>query len=46
MDIHVNITKKLTNKNSKEFVLNAEFKCGNEMIVLFGPSGSRKNTDP
>jgi len=42
MDLHVNISKKLTNKNSKEFVLNAEFKCGNEMIVLFGPSGAGK----
>src|SRR5659263_409227 len=26
----------------KNFVLNAEFKCGNEMIVLFGPSGAGK----
>ena len=42
MDLHVNISKKLTNKNSNEFVLNAEFKCGNEMIVLFGPSGAGK----
>jgi len=42
MDLYVNISKKLTNKNSKEFVLNAEFKCGNEMIVLFGPSGAGK----
>jgi len=42
MDLHVNISKKLTNRNSNEFVLNAEFKCGNEMIVLFGPSGAGK----
>ncbi len=42
MDLHVNISKKLTNKNSSEFWLNAEFKCGNEMIVLFGPSGAGK----
>ncbi|TAN46521.1 MAG: ABC transporter ATP-binding protein [Candidatus Methanoperedens sp.] len=42
MDLYVNISKKLTNKNSNEFVLNAEFKCGNEMIVLFGPSGAGK----
>jgi molybdate transport system ATP-binding protein len=42
MDLHVKISKKLTNRNSNEFVLNAEFKCGNEMIVLFGPSGAGK----
>lgn len=42
MDLHVKISKKLTNSNSNEFVLNAEFKCGNEMIVLFGPSGAGK----
>jgi molybdate transport system ATP-binding protein len=42
MDLHVKISKKLTNKNSNEFVLNAEFKCKNEMIVLFGPSGAGK----
>ncbi len=42
MYLHVKISKKLTNKNSNEFVLNAEFKCGNEMIVLFGPSGAGK----
>ncbi|MDD5616770.1 MAG: ABC transporter ATP-binding protein [Candidatus Methanoperedens sp.] len=42
MELLVNISKKLTNKNSNEFVLNAEFKCGNEMIVLFGPSGAGK----
>jgi len=42
MDLYVNISKKLTNKNSNEFVLNVEFKCGNEMIVLFGPSGAGK----
>jgi molybdate transport system ATP-binding protein len=42
MDLHVKISKKLTNRNSNEFVLNAEFKCGNEMIILFGPSGAGK----
>jgi len=42
MDLYVNISKKLTNKNSREFVLKAEFQCGNEMIVLFGPSGAGK----
>ena len=42
MDLQVNISKKLTNKNSNEFVLNAEFNCSNEMIVLFGPSGAGK----
>jgi len=42
MYLHVKISKKLTNKNSNEFVLNAEFKCSNEMIVLFGPSGAGK----
>jgi molybdate transport system ATP-binding protein len=42
MDLHVNISKKLTNKNSNEFALNAEFECNNEMIVLFGPSGAGK----
>jgi molybdate transport system ATP-binding protein len=42
MDSHVNISKKLTNKNSNEFALTAEFKCRNEMIVLFGPSGAGK----
>lgn len=42
MDLYVNISKKLTNKNSNEFTLDAEFKCRNEMIVLFGPSGAGK----
>jgi molybdate transport system ATP-binding protein len=42
MDLQVNISKKLSNQNSKEFILNAEFKCDNEMIVLFGPSGAGK----
>jgi molybdate transport system ATP-binding protein len=42
MELHVNISRKLTNKNSNEFRLNVEFKCGNEMIVLFGPSGAGK----
>lgn len=42
MDIEVNIFKKITSKNSNEFTLNAEFKCGNEMIVLFGPTGAGK----
>jgi molybdate transport system ATP-binding protein len=42
MNLHVNISKKLTNKNSNEFALNAEFECGNGMIVLFGPSGAGK----
>lgn len=42
MDLQVNISKKLTNKNSNEFVFNAEFNCSNEMIVLFGPSGAGK----
>ncbi|VVB85919.1 Trehalose/maltose import ATP-binding protein MalK [uncultured archaeon] len=42
MNLHVNISKKLSNKDSNEFVLNAEFECDNEMIVLFGPSGAGK----
>jgi molybdate transport system ATP-binding protein len=42
MDLYVNISKKLTNYNSNEFTLDAEFKCRNEMIVLFGPSGAGK----
>ncbi len=42
MDLCVNISKKLTSRNSNEFTLNAEFECGNEMIVLFGPSGAGK----
>jgi molybdate transport system ATP-binding protein len=42
MHLYINISKKLTNRNSNEFVLNAEFKCANEMIVLFGPSGAGK----
>ncbi len=42
MDLYVNISKKLTNNNSNEFTLDAEFKCRNEMIVLFGPSGAGK----
>ncbi len=42
MDSHVNISKKIKNKNSNEFALTAEFKCRNEMIVLFGPSGAGK----
>ena len=42
MDLHVSISKKLTNKDSNGFALNAEFECGNEMIVLFGPSGAWK----
>ncbi len=42
MGLQVSISKKLTNGNSNEFMLNAEFKCRNEMIVLFGPSGAGK----
>jgi len=42
MYLNVNISKKLANKNSNEFTLNAEFECNNEMIVLFGPSGAGK----
>lgn len=42
MDLYVNISKKLTNNNSNEFTLDAEFNCRNEMIVLFGPSGAGK----
>jgi molybdate transport system ATP-binding protein len=42
MEIQVNISKKLTSRNSNEFVLNAEFECGNKMIILFGPSGAGK----
>jgi len=42
MHIYVNVSKKLTNRNSNEFTLNAEFTCSNEMVVLFGPSGAGK----
>jgi molybdate transport system ATP-binding protein len=42
MEIQVSIFKKLASKNSSEFTLDAEFKCRNEMIVLFGPSGAGK----
>ncbi|VVB89036.1 Molybdate/tungstate import ATP-binding protein WtpC [uncultured archaeon] len=41
-DMEVNISKKITTGKSNEFILNAEFKCGNEMIVLFGPTGAGK----
>ncbi len=40
--LQVNIFKKITSKNSNEFTLDAEFKCRNEMIVLFGPTGAGK----
>jgi molybdate transport system ATP-binding protein len=42
MEIQVSIFKKLASRNSNEFILDAEFKCRNEMIVLFGPSGAGK----
>jgi molybdate transport system ATP-binding protein len=42
MNIQVNIFKKIASRNSNEFTLNAEFKCRNEMIVLFGPTGAGK----
>ncbi len=42
MDSHINISKKLTSKNSSEFKLEAEFDCRNELIVLYGPSGAGK----
>ncbi len=42
MDLYVNISKKLTNNNSNEFTLNAEFECRNGMIILFGASGTGK----
>lgn len=40
--IQVNISKKLTNKNSNDFTLNAEFRCQDGLIVLLGPSGAGK----
>ncbi len=42
MEIQVSIFKKLASRNSNEFTLDAEFKCRNELIVLFGPSGAGK----
>ncbi len=42
MDLQIDIFKKITSKNSNGFTLNAEFKCRNEMIVLFGPTGAGK----
>lgn len=42
MELQVSIFKKLGIRNSNEFTLDAEFKCCNEMIVLFGPSGAGK----
>lgn len=42
MEIQVSILKKLASRNSNEFTLDAEFKCLNEMIVLFGPTGAGK----
>ncbi len=42
MEIQVSLSKKLTGGNSNEFILNEEFNCHNEMIVLFGPTGAGK----
>ncbi len=42
MELQVSISKKLAGGNSNEFMLDADFKCHNEMIVLFGPSGAGK----
>ena len=42
MELQVSISKKLRSGNSNEFMLDAEFKCHNEMIVLFGPTGAGK----
>jgi molybdate transport system ATP-binding protein len=42
IELHVNISKKIKNRNSNEFLLNAEFECRDEMIVLFGPTGAGK----
>ncbi len=42
MELQVSISKKLTDGNSNEFTLDAEFNCRNEMIVLFGPTGAGK----
>lgn len=42
MELQVSICKKLTSRTSNEFILDAEFECRNEMIVLFGPSGAGK----
>jgi molybdate transport system ATP-binding protein len=40
--LQVSISKKLTGRNSNEFTLDAQFKCPNEMIILFGPTGAGK----
>jgi len=42
MGLHVRISKKLPGGNSNGFTLDAEFKCRDEMIVLFGPTGAGK----
>ncbi len=42
MELQVSISKKLMGAKSNEFTLDAEFKCRNEMIVLFGPTGAGK----
>ena len=40
--IDVSISRKLTSSNSNEFQLSADFKCGDGLIVMFGPSGAGK----
>lgn len=40
--LDIKISRKLTSSNSNEFRLNLDFKCGDGLIVLFGPSGAGK----
>ncbi len=42
MGIEVNIKKRFYNKNKVQFSLEAEFSAGNELTVIFGPSGAGK----
>lgn len=40
--IDISISKKLSSGDSNEFQLNADFKCGDGLTVMFGPSGAGK----
>lgn len=42
MELQVSISKKMRSGNSNEFTLDAQFKCRDDLIVLFGPTGAGK----